>query len=381
MASLFALSAAKVPEPAAGEECSHAWREFAAEITNEVHADQVWGGCNSYACQLHLAIQLHTAIERLKARGFYSDEGLPLTAPVVRVSRYCSKSEKQKQSEDTGELLGILRRAVQVRKQVHIVSRELTAASARGFQDIFYVGQNAYNSGDFEGTVAWMIQVVHFLPPSQTRAGPTDQEFPTFRHNDVYDYISAAYNELGDLVEATKYGRAFEATCSKDDPERRRAETNLDWMLGKDSKRRNEAYEGMCDGDVSNAVQISPALPIVSKFGYFSTPDNDVKETFQMRIDNGRSVWASKISRPPGAPNITHLHGLLSEEECNHIMEIAAPMLEDTVVVDPKTGETRTEKYRTSKGCWLGFGENDTVVDRVNIRLAALTQKGVAERA
>ena len=30
-------------------------------------------------------------------------------------------------------------------------------------------------------------------------------------------------------------------------------------------------------------------------------------------------------------------------------MEIAAPMLEDTVVVDPKTGETRTEKYRTSK--------------------------------
>ena len=120
MASLFALSAAKVPEPAgnqlydynvndihvtAGEECSHAWREFAAEITNEVHADQVWGGCNSYACQLHLAIQLHTAIERLKARGFYSDEGLPLTAPVVRVSRYCSTSEKQKQSEDTGEVV------------------------------------------------------------------------------------------------------------------------------------------------------------------------------------------------------------------------------------------------------------------------------------
>jgi len=151
--------------------------------------------------------------------------------------------------------------------------------------------------------------------------------------------------------------------------------------------RRNEEYEGCCDTNVTHHYDISPALPIVSKYGFDAAQDAAVVsqqdhaagalgQSFHMRIDDGKTVRATPISRPPGAANITVLHGLLSKEECEHMMNLAKPSMEETVVVDPVTGEEVVEKYRTSKGTWLMYG-TDNVIDKINIRLAALTHKGM----
>lgn len=216
--------------------------------------------------------------------------------------------------------------------------------------------------------------MIKYLPPAQSRTGPYYNEFPFFKHNDVYDYISSSYSMLGDMTEALKFGRAFEATCPKGDSERERAKDNLDLLLGGESMRRIDPYEDTCSNTVSFAMQLAPALSVTSQFG--SDDEAPAHQSYRMRVDNGQSIWATPISRPPGAANVTQLHSLLSEEECEHIMRIAKPELGHTTVVDPDTGEEKVDTYRTSKGTWLNFG-TDPVVDKINIRLAALTHKGL----
>jgi hypothetical protein len=83
-------------------------------------------------------------------------------------------------------------------------------------------------------------------------------------------------------------------------------------LLGADSKRRTDDYDGTCDTETTHNSLISPALPTIMPFGYKAAHDAGISKSFQMRMDDGKTVWATPLSRPPGAPNVTHLHGLLS---------------------------------------------------------------------
>jgi len=357
------------------DRCLDVWPQLAKQITTTVHNNAAWEGCHSYACQMHLALQLYAEIEVLQD-GIESEVGMQLDSPAVLVARYCSPQQKEKKQNDAIQLLGLLRKAVQINKAVHVVSWQLAHATANGHGDIFHVGQRAYLEGDWEGAIAWLMQALRHLPPSQLRNGPDESDVMFFKYNDIYDYLSASYAKLSDLHSTLVYGRAFEVTCPKGDSEYKRARANMDFILGAASAQRMDAYEDMCSQDVTFPPSISPALSMVGKFGYFMTSDMRTTESFRMRIDDGGEIWATKISRPPGAPNITLLHSILSDSECDHLISLAAPQMFDAIVVDPDTGESKVDTYRTSKGAWLDWG-SDPAVDRINIRLAALTNKGL----
>lgn len=70
-------------------------------------------------------------------------------------------------------------------------------------------------------------------------------------------------------------------------------------------------------------------------------------------------------------PAITILGGLLSDEECDALIEAARPAMKRSGVLDMATGATQVTDVRTSNGMFFQRGQNE-VVARVEARLARL---------
>mmetsp|Transcript_23212 Transcript_23212/g.59286 ORF Transcript_23212/g.59286 Transcript_23212/m.59286 type:complete len:349 (-) Transcript_23212:555-1601(-) len=66
------------------------------------------------------------------------------------------------------------------------------------------------------------------------------------------------------------------------------------------------------------------------------------------------------------------IEGLLSDEECDHIIKISEPMLSRSGVVETETGGSKVSDIRTSSGVFLNRGQDD-VVKRIEERIAAVT--------
>ncbi len=70
-------------------------------------------------------------------------------------------------------------------------------------------------------------------------------------------------------------------------------------------------------------------------------------------------------------PAITILGGLLSDEECDALIEAARPAMKRSAVLDMATGGSQVTDVRTSNGMFFQRGQNE-VVARVEARLARL---------
>ncbi|MGE0333347.1 MAG: 2OG-Fe(II) oxygenase [Ramlibacter sp.] len=70
-------------------------------------------------------------------------------------------------------------------------------------------------------------------------------------------------------------------------------------------------------------------------------------------------------------PAITILGGLLSDEECEALIEAARPAMKRSAVLDMATGASQVTDVRTSNGMFFQRGQN-AVVARVEARLARL---------
>jgi len=70
-------------------------------------------------------------------------------------------------------------------------------------------------------------------------------------------------------------------------------------------------------------------------------------------------------------PNIVVFGNLLSDEECDALMEAARPRLARSLTVETKTGGEELNADRTSNGMFFQRGEND-VVKRLEARIAKL---------
>jgi prolyl 4-hydroxylase len=70
-------------------------------------------------------------------------------------------------------------------------------------------------------------------------------------------------------------------------------------------------------------------------------------------------------------PAVTILGGLLSNEECDALIEAARPAMKRSGVLDMATGATQVTNVRTSNGMFFQRGQNE-VVARVEARLARL---------
>lgn len=60
-------------------------------------------------------------------------------------------------------------------------------------------------------------------------------------------------------------------------------------------------------------------------------------------------------------PRVAVLAGVLDEEDCRQLIELARPRLKPSTVVDPKTGREVVASYRTSLGMFFHLQENDHI--------------------
>ncbi|KPJ11199.1 Prolyl 4-hydroxylase subunit alpha-1 [Papilio machaon] len=142
---------------------------------------------------------------------------------------------------------------------------------------------------------------------------------------------------------------------------RRRGETGED-DEEEDSKpmsylsKERKVYEALCRGEIEIPSEMSRRL----KCSYLTENHPFLKlapiKMEQMYID----------------PDIVVFHQVLSDDEIEHIKDMAKPRFKRAVVHDPKTGELVPAHYRISKSVWLKDEESD-VVSRVSRRVADFT--------
>jgi prolyl 4-hydroxylase len=72
-------------------------------------------------------------------------------------------------------------------------------------------------------------------------------------------------------------------------------------------------------------------------------------------------------------PNIALIDNLLSEQECDKLIQFAQGKLRRSEVVDPNSGRLEISGVRSSEGAHFAYGEN-AIVARIEARVAALTR-------
>ena len=99
-----------------------------------------------------------------------------------------------------------------------------------------------------------------------------------------------------------------------------------------------------------------------------SVPEPDVANA-PLYLDGGdRQVAVLSVM---AAPRIVVFGGLLSDEECDALMEAARPRLRRSLTVATKTGGEEINADRTSQGMFFQRGESD-LVRRIDARIAKL---------
>jgi len=100
----------------------------------------------------------------------------------------------------------------------------------------------------------------------------------------------------------------------------------------------------------AQAAASAPASPLVD--GAALAPPNA----------DGVRQWIGKKTLLSWSPRAFHLAGFLTAAERAHMVALAAPRLQASYVLDPKTSKLVPSQARTSRGAWLSLGETDTVL-------------------
>jgi prolyl 4-hydroxylase len=79
-----------------------------------------------------------------------------------------------------------------------------------------------------------------------------------------------------------------------------------------------------------------------------------------------------RLSMVLANPNVALVDNLLSEQECDKLIQLAQGKLRRSEVVDPASGRLEVSGVRRSEGAHFGYGEN-AIVARIEARVAALT--------
>ena len=82
------------------------------------------------------------------------------------------------------------------------------------------------------------------------------------------------------------------------------------------------------------------------------------------------------LVRPAGrqlsaTPSVWTFDGFASRAECQYLIETAKPLLAQSSVVDPHTGQLRPHPVRTSDGAMFPWASEDLVISALNRRIAA----------
>lgn len=101
-----------------------------------------------------------------------------------------------------------------------------------------------------------------------------------------------------------------------------------------------------------------------------AVPDLDLTGS-PSRIDAGDRVV--EVIATLGSPRVVVLGGLLSDEECDGLIEAARPRLARSLTVQTQTGGEETNPDRTSQGMFFQRGESE-LISRIEARIARLVR-------
>ncbi|AES74074.2 prolyl 4-hydroxylase alpha-like protein [Medicago truncatula] len=86
-------------------------------------------------------------------------------------------------------------------------------------------------------------------------------------------------------------------------------------------------------------------------------------------LSERKDQWTEVLSSEPRA---SMYHNFLSKEECEHLINLAKPFMQRSLVVDGVTGQGILNSVRTSSGTFLERGK-DKIVQNVERRIADIT--------
>ncbi|MEG3123282.1 2OG-Fe(II) oxygenase [Sphingomonas sp. GB1N7] len=93
--------------------------------------------------------------------------------------------------------------------------------------------------------------------------------------------------------------------------------------------------------------------------------------------DDGFPNKPAQLEELSRLPNVWRIDRFLTPDECRHIADTAAPLLEPATVIDPSTKMAVANPIRTSDGAAIGPTREDLVVRAVNHRIAAASETPV----
>jgi prolyl 4-hydroxylase len=99
-------------------------------------------------------------------------------------------------------------------------------------------------------------------------------------------------------------------------------------------------------------------------------PEPVLREGDNLLHADGRAV---QVLMSMTLPRVVVFGGLLSDEECDALIELARPRLARSETVDTATGGSEVHTARTSDGMFFERGETP-LIDRIERRLAALVK-------
>ena len=183
----------------------------------------------------------------------------------------------------------------------------------------------------------------------------------------------ASLRQLALLVEMASPGDPFSATCllkaarandafaafallrrASQGCASARADELVKWSAALKARRHPLAHQVMHDAGVSEAIWVErdrAALIDLLK----SLPGMALREVVSLSE----------------RPRVRRVDGLLTREECDYVIGVAAPQLHPSSVTNPETGAAMQHPERTSNDALLVPYESDIVIHAINLRLAA----------
>jgi prolyl 4-hydroxylase len=86
----------------------------------------------------------------------------------------------------------------------------------------------------------------------------------------------------------------------------------------------------------------------------------------------GQELWRGRVEQVSWSPRAFVYHNFLTDEECEHLKNLARSRLVKSTVVDNQSGKSMDSRVRTSSGTFLQRGE-DEVVQRIEKRISLIT--------
>ncbi|CAH0714461.1 unnamed protein product, partial [Brenthis ino] len=248
--------------------------------------------------------------------------------------------------------------------------------------DCYELGKALYNEKDYKNALAWMMVALR-------KYHDENLEYP-FTEVDILEYIGFSHYLLDDVKSALEWTREllsvdpkhvralgniphYEKTLAEREAKlmkRRRGDTGEDDLEFFPEEKPEEltgyakerkVYEALCRGEMEIPSEISNKL----KCRYLTENHPFLK------------LAPIKMEYMYLKPDIIIFHDVISDNEIEHIKDLAKPRFRRATVHDPKTGELVPAHYRISKSGWLKDEESE-VVARVSRRVADFTGLSMA---